>query len=75
MDYLISRSLQNIEDLEGPEPAMFTKKTQTEKDRAERKVNIAIDKMIDLQAAGFACDAVSRILEQLNALKCRILES
>lgn len=54
---------------------MFTKKTPTEKARAEKKVQIAIDKMIDLQDAGFACDAVTRILEQLNALENRIRES
>lgn len=44
------------------------------KDRAEKKVQIAIDKMIDLQDAGFGCDAATRILEQLNALRHRIVE-
>ncbi len=35
---------------------------------ALKKVEIATDKMVDLQDAGFGSDAVTRILEQLNAL-------
>lgn len=46
--------------------------TQREKDQAERKVEIAIDKMIDLQSTAFGCDAVSRIMDQLRALQVRI---
>jgi len=42
--------------------------TQTKKDRANKKVEIAIDKMVDLQDMGFGNDAVDRILEKLNSL-------
>lgn len=44
------------------------KHSQTEKDRANKKVEIAIDKMIDLQDLGFNNDTVTRILEKLNSL-------
>lgn len=47
-------------------------KTQTERDRAEKKVEIAIDKMVALQDAGFGCDKVSRVLEMLNSLQREI---
>jgi hypothetical protein len=47
-------------------------KTQKQKDRAERKVNKAIDAMMDLKADGFGCDTVERVLEMLNALRNRI---
>ena len=47
-------------------------KTQTEKDRAIKKVEIAIDKMVDLQDAGFGCDETARILEMLNRLRGNI---
>lgn len=43
--------------------------TQTQKDRAIKKVEIAIDKMIDLQDMGFRWDDVARILEMLNSLQ------
>lgn len=46
--------------------------TQTEKDKAIKKVQIAIDKMIDLQDMGFGQDIVSRIIEQLNTLEAKI---
>lgn len=46
--------------------------SRTEKERASRKVEIAIDKMVDLQDAGFGCDDITRILEQLNRLLNRI---
>lgn len=46
--------------------------TRTEKEKAEKKVEIAIDKMVDLQDAGFGCDAITRILEQLNSLLNRL---
>jgi hypothetical protein len=39
------------------------------KDKAIKKINIAIDKMIDLQDMGVGCEAVSRILEKLNGLR------
>jgi len=42
--------------------------------RAIRKLEIAIDKMVDLQDGGYGCDAVTRILEmlnsQINAIRC-----
>lgn len=47
-------------------------KTQTEKEKARKKVEIAIDKMVDLQDMGFGCDAVTRILERLNEFETRI---
>lgn len=40
--------------------------TNTERDRAIKKVEIAIDKMIDLQDMGFGNDNIGRILERLN---------
>jgi len=45
------------------------KHTQTEKDRAIKKIEIAIDKMVDLQDMGFGCNAVARVLETLNSLR------
>jgi len=39
------------------------------KEKAIKKVNIAIDKMCDLQDAGYGCDNVSRILDKLNDLR------
>lgn len=45
------------------------------KDRASKKVEIAVNKMVDLQDAGYGCDLVSRILEMLNELDGRILNS
>ncbi len=51
----------------------MTFKTETEKRRAEKKVQIAIDKMVDLQDMGHGYDAVSRILDQLNNLETTIL--
>lgn len=47
-------------------------KTRTEKERAVKKVEIAIDKMVDLQDAGFGCDTVARILELLNRLRAQV---
>ena len=44
------------------------KHTKKEIRRAIRKIEIAIDKIIDLQDDGFGCDATARILESLNAL-------
>ena len=45
---------------------------ETEKRRAEKKVEIAIDKMIDLQDMGAGCDTVSRVLDSLNSLASQI---
>lgn len=42
--------------------------TQTQKDRAQKKVEIAIDKMIDLQDMGAGCDTVERVLDSLRSL-------
>jgi len=47
------------------------KKTITQ-EKAIKKVEIAIDKMIDLQDAGYNNDTIIRILEQLNELSNRI---
>lgn len=43
-------------------------RTQTEKDRANRKVDIAIDKMVDLQDMGFGNGTITEILQKLNSL-------
>jgi len=45
---------------------------QSEKDRGEKKVNRAIDAMVDLQDMGLGCDRVSRILELANELRHQI---
>jgi len=42
--------------------------TRTEKERATKKIEIAIDKMVDLLDMGFRSDAVQHILDQLNEL-------
>jgi hypothetical protein len=47
-------------------------KTQTEKDRAEKKVQIAIDKLIDLQGMGFCREEAERILDALRHLETRV---
>lgn len=47
-------------------------KTQREKDRAEKKCEIAIDKMVALQDSGFGCDTVTRVLDLLNSLQSQI---
>ena len=46
--------------------------TQTEKDKALKKVEIAIDKMIDLQDTGLGNDRIQRILDELNNLWAQI---
>jgi hypothetical protein len=47
-------------------------KSETEKRRAEKKVQIAIDKMIDLEDMGAGCDAVARLLDSLRLLESTI---
>lgn len=47
-------------------------KSKREKDRAVKKIEIAIDKMIDLCDMGFGCDSTNRILDKLNSLKYEI---
>lgn len=42
------------------------------KNRAIKKIEIAIDKMIDLQDAGYGCDKIQRILDLLNELTTNI---
>lgn len=42
------------------------------KNKAIKKVEIAIDKMIDLQDMGFGCDNITRILEKLNNLASQL---
>lgn len=49
--------------------------TQREKDRAEKKVEIAIDKMIDLKDMGFGDSSTENILDQLNRLCNKIRSS
>jgi hypothetical protein len=43
-----------------------------EKARAIRKVEIAIDKLIDAQDLGLADDSVQRALDSLNSLLARL---
>jgi len=43
-------------------------RTRTEIERAQKKVEIAINKMIDLQDMGFGCSAVEEILDRLRGL-------
>ena len=47
-------------------------KTRTEKERAIKRVEIAIDKMVALQDSGWGCDVVQRIIDQLNSLRTAI---
>lgn len=42
--------------------------TQTEKDRANKKIEIAIDKLIDLQDEGLGSDKIQRALDILNSI-------
>ena len=49
--------------------------TQTELDRAERKVEIAIDKLVDLQDWGFGNYKTQEILDRLNSLNSEIMAS
>lgn len=49
--------------------------TQTQKERAVKKVEIAIDKMIDLQDMGLGTDEVARILDLLGSLQGRFQNS
>lgn len=46
--------------------------SKTEKDKAVKKVQIAIDKMIGLQDMGLNSDIVTRVLEMLNSLETEI---
>ena len=47
-------------------------KTKREINWSLRKIEGAIDRMIDLQDEGFGCDNVSRILERLNDLHSKL---
>lgn len=40
--------------------------------RAIRKLELAIDKLIDLQDMGAGCDEISRVLEILNSLLTKL---
>lgn len=53
----------------------MAKKTQTEKDKAEKKVQIAIDKVIDLVEMGFGCNDTERILEALRRMEGKVQDS
>ena len=48
------------------------KRKQREIDKAVKKIERAIDAMIDLQDDGWGRDSVSRLLEMLNALRSMI---
>jgi hypothetical protein len=48
------------------------KHTQREKDKAVKKVERAIDAMVDLQSDGWGCDTTARVLEALNSLRNNI---
>lgn len=50
-------------------------KTKREIKRAQKKVEVAIDKMVDLQDMGFGRDIVTRILELRNSLHGRLAEN
>jgi hypothetical protein len=50
----------------------MSRKTQREKDQAEKKLNRAIDAMIDLQDLGFGNSQLQRILDALNSLRQHI---
>ena len=45
--------------------------TRTQKDRAVRKIEIAIDKLIDLQDMGLGADDIERCLELLRGIQTR----
>jgi hypothetical protein len=45
------------------------RRTQREIDKAVKKVERAIDAMVDLQDDGWGCDTVTRVLEMLNSLR------
>ena len=49
--------------------------TQTEIDRAIRKVEIAIDKMVDIQDWGFGNYKTQEILDRLNSLNGELVSS
>ena len=46
--------------------------TQTQKDKATKKVEIAIDKIIDLQDMGIEGNECERVLDALRSLETRI---
>jgi hypothetical protein len=46
--------------------------TKYQRERAIKKLEIAIDKLIDIQDMGFADDAIARALELLNEKLSRL---
>lgn len=46
--------------------------TPSQRDRAVKKIEIAIDKLADLQDMGLGCDDITRALEILNSLRNRM---
>jgi len=48
--------------------------TNTKKMQALKKVEIAIDKMVDLQDMGLGDEMIARILEKLNMLHYRFMD-
>jgi hypothetical protein len=46
-------------------------KTEAQRQQAIKKVQIAIDKLVDLQGMGLGCAIVSDVLEQLGHLENR----
>ena len=43
--------------------------------RVLKKIEIAIAKLVDLQDAGYGCDRISRLLENLNSLHSEMLNN
>lgn len=48
-------------------------KTEAQRQRAIKKVQVAIDKMVDLQDMGLGCEIVSCVLDQLWKLQCNFV--
>ena len=44
----------------------------TKQEAAQKKVEIAIDKIIDVTDMGFACDLTERVLELLRQLESKV---
>lgn len=48
-------------------------RTRTEKDKVEKKIYIAIDKIIDIQDMGYGNNSTERILENLRHLMTELV--
>ena len=51
-----------------------TSSFQKDKAKAEKKLEIAIDKLVDVKDLGFGDDGIERALETLNAALAKIRE-